>query len=250
MTSISGGGTFWARQTEDSEVFYDKPHVWFKIWFFLIGRVHHSDRNNLKRGQCFMRYEWIQEKTKASRNEVDHCFRWLKKSQMLATAKATHGMVITILNYDYYQNLDNYKGDSKSETKATEKRQRSDNIHKNDKNDKNDKNTPLTPQVGNGTFEVFWKNYPKKIGKGSAQKSWTKLKSPTESLQLIIDALEWQKKSDQWVRDNGQYIPHPSTYLNQRRWEDEPGEKGRSGSNGPRLRDYLDDKGNYIGGKD
>ena len=34
-------------------------------------------------------------------------------------------------------------------------------------------------------------------------------------------ALETQKKSDQWQRDNGAFIPHASTWLNQQRWEDE-----------------------------
>ena len=37
----------------------------------------------------------------------------------------------------------------------------------------------------------------------------------------MIDAVEKQKKTDQWTRDGGQYIPHPATWLNQRRWEDE-----------------------------
>jgi hypothetical protein len=37
----------------------------------------------------------------------------------------------------------------------------------------------------------------------------------------MVKAIEVQKKSEQWQRDNGQYIPHPSTWLNQRRWEDE-----------------------------
>lgn len=70
-------------------------------------------------------------------------------------------------------------------------------------------------------FEKFWKAYPKKIGKKAAEKSWSKIKSSTETLTLILNALEWQKKCDQWKRENGQYIPHPSTYLNQGRWMDE-----------------------------
>ena len=40
----------------------------------------------------------------------------------------------------------------------------------------------------------------------------------------ILTALNWQKKSEQWLKDNGQFIPYPATYLNQRRWEDEPQE--------------------------
>ena len=43
-------------------------------------------------------------------------------------------------------------------------------------------------------------------------------------MELIKTALVWQKKSGQWKKENGQYIPHPATYINQRRWEDENGE--------------------------
>ena len=37
----------------------------------------------------------------------------------------------------------------------------------------------------------------------------------------MIRAVEAQKNTPQWVRDGGQYIPHPSTWLNQERWRDE-----------------------------
>jgi hypothetical protein len=77
-------------------------------------------------------------------------------------------------------------------------------------------------------FEEFWKIYPRKAGKGAAWKVWSKIKAPVHTLAAISEALEWQKVSRQWVSDGGQYIPHPSTYLNQRRWEDDP--KGQPGT--------------------
>ena len=70
-------------------------------------------------------------------------------------------------------------------------------------------------------FETFWKAYPKRIGKGAAYKAWLKAKPV---LAVVLQALSWQKETDQWAKDDGQFIPHPSTYLNQRRWEDEKGE--------------------------
>ena len=70
-------------------------------------------------------------------------------------------------------------------------------------------------------FLEFWKHYPKKVGKGAAYKSWKKIKSPKETLAKILIALVWQKKSENWTKENGQFIPHPQTYLNQSRWEDE-----------------------------
>ena len=40
-------------------------------------------------------------------------------------------------------------------------------------------------------------------------------------VQTLLDAVEAQKRSPQWTRDGGQFIPYPATWLNQRRWEDE-----------------------------
>ena len=68
-------------------------------------------------------------------------------------------------------------------------------------------------------FENFWKAYPKKIGKGGAFVVWKKGKLD-KYLKQMLDALEWQRKQQQW--QNNQYVPNPETYLNQRRWEDEP----------------------------
>jgi len=141
MDKINGGATIWARQTIDSDIFYNKPDKWFKIWFYLITKVSHKDNKQFKRGSCFLKYEWIMQKTKANKNEIDHCIRWLKSATMIATAKATGGFIVTVNKYNGYQSLENYKSDtksdSKSETKAKQKRNKSDTINKNDNNDKN-----------------------------------------------------------------------------------------------------------------
>lgn len=68
-------------------------------------------------------------------------------------------------------------------------------------------------------FEDFWNEYPRKVGKGAAWKSWDKIKGISKD--IIIKAVKAQRNQEQWQKDNGQYIPHPSTWLNQRRWEDE-----------------------------
>ena len=130
MDEIKDGATIWARQTVESDIFYTKPAAWFKIWFFIINKVSFIDSKQFKRGQGFFTYEWIQNKCKATRSTVDQCIRWLKSATMIATHKKNQGMVVTVLQYDKYQNLSTYeidtKSDTKSDLKATEKRQRSD----------------------------------------------------------------------------------------------------------------------------
>ncbi len=75
-------------------------------------------------------------------------------------------------------------------------------------------------------FLKFWQAYPKKTAKQAALKAWNKLKPDEVLLKTIINALEIQKKSDQWHKEGGQYIPYPATWINGRRWEDEPNESG------------------------
>ena len=67
-------------------------------------------------------------------------------------------------------------------------------------------------------FTEFWKAYPKKIGKGAAEKAWNKHKP---DLDQVLAALAWQTKQESWLKDRGQFIPNPGTYLNQQRWLDE-----------------------------
>ena len=71
-------------------------------------------------------------------------------------------------------------------------------------------------------FLTFWKQYPKKVGKGAAFAIWSDLEITLYSTTMIMDTLEWQCRSADWTKDNGQYIPNPETYLRQRRFEDEP----------------------------
>jgi len=141
---INGGATIWARKTIESDIFYHKPDKWFKIWFYLINKVNHKKNKQFARGSNFMKYEWIMDKTKATKNEVDGCIRFLKKSTMITTQKTTGGFIVKVLNYNTFQNLSNYENRQqnrhRSDTGQKQVRNKTDTINKNDKNDKNGKN--------------------------------------------------------------------------------------------------------------
>ena len=83
------------------------------------------------------------------------------------------------------------------------------------------KDTPPKSPQGDEAFDAFWVEYPKHVSKQDAVRAWGKLKPDKELQDKIMAALEQQKRSDQWNRDGGQYIPYPATWLNRRRWEDE-----------------------------
>lgn len=85
--------------------------------------------------------------------------------------------------------------------------------------EKKSDNTVKEAQAEN--FERFWRSYPRKTAKQDALKAWLRIKPDEELAQRILFSLEQNKKSEQWQRDNGRYIPYPATWLNGRRWEDE-----------------------------
>ena len=70
-------------------------------------------------------------------------------------------------------------------------------------------------------FNEFWEAYPKKVNKKGAFKSFKNIKNLSDVFQTIMDALERFKHSKGWTKDGGQYIPHPQTWINQERWNDQ-----------------------------
>lgn len=80
---------------------------------------------------------------------------------------------------------------------------------------------PQTPTALERRFEEFWRAYPRKTAKLRAFDRWKKIKPDEDLTTRIIAAIEAQKLSAAWKRDNGQYIPHPATWLSDGRWEDE-----------------------------
>lgn len=71
------------------------------------------------------------------------------------------------------------------------------------------------------SFDEFWSMYPRKTAKQTALRSWLKINPDEDLRKKIVVALEQHCKLDQWTKDDGRFIPHPATWLNQERWNDE-----------------------------
>ncbi len=69
------------------------------------------------------------------------------------------------------------------------------------------------------TFERFYNAYPRKVGRYTAEKGFKKLsnKEREEAYKGLKNYLKYWKVTE----TEKQYIPHPSTFINQKRWEDE-----------------------------
>lgn len=72
-----------------------------------------------------------------------------------------------------------------------------------------------------GAFEQFWTMYPRKAAKGDARKAWGQMEELLPPITELLGILAEHKKCEQFLRDGGQYIPYPATWLRQERWEDE-----------------------------
>ena len=84
---------------------------------------------------------------------------------------------------------------------------------------------PYSPPTGGESqddenFTAFWAAYPRKVDKDRARRAWRKLKADPRLTGEILAGLRAWVASEQWQDER--YIPHPATWLNNRRWEVRP----------------------------
>lgn len=94
-------------------------------------------------------------------------------------------------------------------------------------------------------FDLFWMSYPKKKSKGQAEKAWSKINPKNGLVEKMLAKIESLRLSKDWIKDGGQFIPYPATWLNAKGWEDEAGaETSITETQKERLhRLMLEDKG-------
>ncbi|HGE1973835.1 TPA: hypothetical protein ACGKFT_006659, partial [Pseudomonas aeruginosa] len=68
-------------------------------------------------------------------------------------------------------------------------------------------------------FEEFYQAYPKRRDRAKAEKAWRKIDPALHP--VIMAALPKHCRQRDWLKDNGQFVPLPASWLNGRRWEDE-----------------------------
>lgn len=82
----------------------------------------------------------------------------------------------------------------------------------------NDTNDP-NPDAIKVTFEDFWARYPRRVAKKDALMAWRKI--DPRDYEKIIAAVEAHRRSEQWKKSGGVFIPYPASWLNGERWNDE-----------------------------
>lgn len=215
---MSGGYIKLYRQSIDSSV-WQSPVVWM-VWCWCLIKANHEtnrfsfngDDITISPGQFITgREKAVQEIRHVSTQQYRTAMSYLEKTERLTIKTTNKFSLVTIKKWIDYQ----------TNNQPTTNQQPTSNqpvtTNKKDKNVKNDKNKNTTVIK----FESFWSAYPRKAGKKTALQKWTKVNPDDELTDRIIAHVESMKQTSQWLRDNGEYIPHPATFLNQERWNDD-----------------------------
>jgi len=262
---IEGGYYIKARKVQESEIAFAPPHV-REIWDWILKECNHKEAKGIKRGQCVRSYREIQEglhwmigyrKMKYKKHHCENAMKWLKKATMVTTMKTTRGIVITVCNYDYYQDPKNYESYTKADTKATMLPSGTDTINKNGKNVENEIENPEPPKIKksspflesekkekekssgekekewNGTkgrkitgeklvwFENIWEAFNHKKAKAVAIDSFLDIKNMNRELALkIYEAAKITASERKKLEDKGGTPKFLQGWLSDRRWED------------------------------
>ena len=72
-----------------------------------------------------------------------------------------------------------------------------------------------------GEFERFWAVWPRRVAKADARKAWRQVSHLLPPIEQVLAAVEAQRRTDQWMRGEGRFIPYPATWLRGERWDDE-----------------------------
>jgi len=129
---ISGGYYIKARCIKNSAIAKAPPYV-REIWDYLLREANHTDKKYsgfiIKRGQLFRSYRDIRNDLswkvgyrveRYNENQMKMGMRYLMKQLMITLTKQPRGNIITICNYDFFQNPKNYEATSDTTNDTTD----------------------------------------------------------------------------------------------------------------------------------
>jgi hypothetical protein len=170
----------------------------------------------VQRGQLGHSEETLAARWKWSREKVRRFLGQLKADGQISRNPVQQNpklsCLISVVNYEAYQS-------NETTNETTEKHQ---TVQEQECKKKKKEYSP--------SFLTFWSAYPRKVGKDEAYRTWQKRNGDMPSIDGILASISKQKTSAQWQKDGGQFIPHPATWLNQGRWNDEIPEEMKKSS--------------------
>ncbi len=130
---IPGGYILKARRIAQSEIAHASPCT-REVWDWLLLHVNFKSRRCgdtvIRRGQTLTSADKIRDALhwrvgfrieRYTEHQIERAMKWLRERGMIATARATRGMFITVCRYSYYQNPARYEGRSESHSEDSAK---------------------------------------------------------------------------------------------------------------------------------
>jgi hypothetical protein len=162
---------------------------------------------SLEPGQFVFGRKVASEELDIHESAIYRIMQFLTKAGNITIKSNNKFSIISINNWHTYQ-----QDEIEIEQQANNKRTTSE--HKQEV--KKEKNNTYSEE-----FLNFYEEYPRRVDKSGAWKAWEKCNGNRPEIDLLLEILSRHKKTDQWTRDDGKYIPYPATWINKRRWEDE-----------------------------
>ena len=97
-------------------------------------------------------------------------------------------------------------------------------------------------------FERWYSEWPRKVNRAKAEEKWAEIDPDDELTEVMVAKTQEWASSPEWTKDGGQYIPHPATWLHNKRWtdgspskptDDQSWEIISGGNSGPGPRGYT-----------
>ena len=208
------------------------PSVWEFLW--CLDRIT-QDRGEvgIVNGGAPVKAERIARNLKVSTRTIKQNLRRLTTEGYLKLRRTPYGNVIQVMNSSKFGIWAPHKRSEESIPSGHERSEESfpsghrevktsslpegknSSLTKKTQQTTRSKENPLYEKEG---FSEFWKQYPRGDAKKKAAKAWAKI--DPEYHPLVMASLTPWKRSTQWTKDGGQYIPYAATFLNEERWKE------------------------------
>ena len=190
---------------------WDKPE-YLRAWIDMLMEANFADVTKLynmelvtiKRGEFPTSLRSLSDRWSWSIGKVRRFLKLLENDSMIDTSTDTGFTLIKIRNYEAFQTSKSTPTDTHIDTPTdtpTDTTIRSKEIK----------------NIYNDHFNEFWKLYPRKIGKSVCSKKYKIALKKVKHEELITSLKDHVTG---WKNTDLEYIPHPSTWLNQERWND------------------------------
>ena len=114
------------------------------------------------------------------------------------------------------------RGEENKKSEKPGESEKSEGFFEKPKKADNDNEKEPQKNSGGGRFEEFWREYPKKQNVVRARKAFEFLAPDGDTFEKIMQSVRHFKKSENWQKEGGRYIPSPANFLLDRRFEDVP----------------------------